>query len=228
MIKRQILLIYGTKQPPYRTRVAVHGSWLADIGFVYGAPVWAIPQQDGFALALREEYAGNEKGKLIHVGLAKKKNLALSLNFGKNFAIAGLDVGDFLVAEYDYGIIKARKLPHAQRYYIIGSRNYDAFMRLRGEWLNDAGFLLDTAVTVSVVDGDIVIRAWDDATATYADMVKFARAQKCQIIQPRMKEDSTIMDIPAYILNRAGFGEGDISGVRYDYGLITLFKPVLQ
>jgi len=227
MIKRWILQVTGTKKPPYRTKVAIRTSWLADMGFVNGAPVWAIPQQDGFALALRDEYAGNEKGKLIHVGFERIRP-ALTLNFAKNFTIPGLVAGDFLVAECEYGFIKARKLPHAQQYHMVGCHNYDALLRLCGYWLNDAGFLLDTVVTVAVVDDCIVIRTWNDAAATYADIVKFARARKYQIIQPRALRGYPIMDIPTYILNRVGFREGDIFGVRYDYGLITLFKPVLQ
>ena len=61
------------------------------------------------------------------------------------------------------GIITAKKLPDAHQYYVIGSRDYDAFLQLSGSWLSDAGF-----------------------------------------------------------------GKGDISGVRYDDGVITLFKPGLR
>jgi len=195
------------------------------MGFVYGASVWATPQNDGFTLALNKPVE-HSACKLIHVGLGRAK-LVLNLALGKNFATTGLSSGDFLVAEYTYGLINARKLPAAQKYYIIGSYNHDAFLQVSGAWLNDAGFMPDTIATVAIADGRIIFSLWSDTTATYADIVKFARERKLKIIQPRKNQTRTIMDIAGHILKRAGLETSDIVGLRYEYGYIELFKPNL-
>jgi len=222
-----VLHVTGTKKPPYRTKVNIRSLWLAGMGFVYDAPVWAVPQDNGFTLALRGEHGVNEVGKLIHVGREGVK-LALTLNFAKNFAVAGLNAGDYLAARFEYGIIQARKLPDAQNYYVVGSRDYDAFLQMCGGWLDDAGFVPDTITTVAVADGSITLRAWQDTTASYGDIVKLARERKCQIIQPKRNQYVTVVDISSYILGGAGFKTGDIAGIRYEYGSMTVFKPDLQ
>ena len=210
-----------------RTKVNVRSSWLADIGFVYGVPVRAIPQPEGFTLALQTERYEKDTGKLIHVGREGKK-LALTLNFAKNFTVAGLSAGDFLAARYEYGVIAARKLPPAQKYYVVGSQNYGAFLRLYGEWLNHAGFLPDTIATVAARRDGMTLQLWDEPAATYSDIVKFAREHQYQVIQPQKNQNITFIDLDCYMLNRAGLDTGDIAGIHYEHRRITLFKPDLR
>jgi len=220
------LRITGTKKPPYRTKVSIRASWLADMGFVYDAPVWAIPQKESFTLTLSEP-AEDSGGKLIHVGREGEK-LALTLNFAKNFVIPGLVAGDFLAASYEYGLITARKLPPAQKYYVIGTQNHSAFLQLSGKWLDDAGFLPETVITALPEPGRIRLYLWNNAIAEYTEVVKLARASKRQILQPKRNQSITILDLDAYELNRAGFEPGDLCGVHYEYGRIRLFNPDLQ
>jgi len=223
-----ILHITMTKKPPCRTKVSLRSTTrLADLGFVYNASVRAIPQSDGFTLALQNEHSEKDSGKLIHVGREGKK-LALTLNFAKNFTVAGLSAGDFLAARYEYGVITARKLPPAQKYYVIGSQNYGAFLRLYGEWLNNAGFLPDTIATVDIQRDGMTLQLWDEPAATYGDIVKFARTHKYQVLQPQKNQHITFMDLDGYILNRAGLDTGDIAGIHCEHGRITLFKPDLH
>jgi len=221
-----ILQITATKKPPYRTKMGIRSSWLADMGFVYGAPVRAIPLTDGFILALQDEH-NQHSGKLIHVGLDGTK-LALTLNFAKNFSVTGLTAGDFLAARYEYGVITARKLPPAQKYYVVGSQNYGPFLRLCGAWLNDAGFLPDTIAMVAVQPGCLTLRLCNDPAASYAEIVKFARAHRYQVLQAQRNQNITIMDLDGYTLSHAGFDTGNIIGIHYKHGRITLFKPDLQ
>ena len=224
-----ILRVTATKKPPYRTKVSVCSTaQLADFGFVYDAPVWATPQLEGFTLALLEdEHREKDSGKLIHVGRTGNK-LVLTLNFAKNFSVVGLSAGDFLAARYEYGVITARKLPQAQKYYVVGAQDYCTFLQLCGAWLNDAGFLPYTIVTVAVQQDFITLRLWDDPAATYSDIVKVARMHQYQVIQPQRNQHFTIINLDDYLLNRAGLDTGDIAGVHYEYGCITLFKPDLQ
>lgn len=223
-----ILHATATKVTPVRTKINIRTHLLAKFGFVYGVAVYAVPQKDGFTLTLWKENSETQPGgKMLRVGLDGHK-LSLMVNLAKNFATTGIIAGDFLIAKFSCGIIEARKLPTAQKYYFVKSRNLAPYLRLCGKWLCDSGFLPHSTATVSVTDGCITFRAWGDMTENYSDFVKFARKNKCQIIQPRKNYYITIMDISGYILSRAGFGAGDILGVCYEPGIINLFKPGLN
>lgn len=229
-MKMRVLHVTATRKPPRRTKIKINPAGLADIGFVHGAPVIAVPQQDGFDLILQGENKAsetNENGKLIHVGLHREKP-TLTLNFTRNFSSTGLSAGDFLAARYEQGIITAKKLPPAQRYYVVSSKNYGAFLQLSGAWLNDSGFLPGAIITVAVGLDCITLRLWNDPVATYSDIVKFARMHQYQVIQSQKNQHITIIDLESYLLNCAGFDTGDISGIYYEYGRITLFRPDLQ
>ena len=220
-----ILHVNGTKQPPYRTKVNIRGARLADFGFVCGSPVIAVPRHEGFALFLGDVLT-HEGSKLIHVGMEGKKH-ALCLNFANNFDV-GLVFGDFLAARYEYGAIEARKLPAAWKYYVVDVQNHSAFLRLCGAWVDDAGFLPDIIATVAIGPGGITLCVLDEPAVNYSEVVKFARARKYQLVQAQKNQHLTHVDLDGYMLNNAGFEPGDICGVRYKPGTITLFKPDLH
>lgn len=217
-----------TMKPPYRDKVHICSPLLVDMGFAQGTPVRAVPQQHGFTLTLGYEGCMGGYGKLIHVSAAATGKLSITVNLAGNFATTGLSVGDFLAARYEYGAISARRLPEARKYYVVGSRGCDAFLRLSGAWLCDAGFEPDTITVVSTTQDGVTFTAWSDEAARYGDIVKYARRRRCQIIQPKRNQRITVMDVSGYLLGGAGFGIGDIAGVRYEYGSIKLFKPDLR
>ena len=219
--RRGVLHITGTKKPPLRFKVNIRAPWLGELGFVCGAAVWAVPENVGFTLVLRDGNAANtaDGGKLIHVG-EENDRPTLILNFAKNFATTGLSNGDFLAATYEYGRITAKKLPSAQKYYIVGET-----LRLYGSWLENAGFTPGSVVFVAVKPGEISLRLWHGEAINYAEAVKLARSQKYQIVQPQKNQNVTFVDIDEYLLNRAGFETGDFCGVRYQRGLVELFRP---
>jgi len=227
-LRMGVLHVTSTKKPPYRCKVNIRSPWLADLGFSHGSAVTAVPQQDGFTLTLKNTV--NENGKLIHVGLGgdAKNKPALSLNFANNFSTTGLSGGDFLAAGYEYGVITARKLPDAQKYYVVGARNHGAFLRLNGAWLSNAEFLPDSIAIVAVDRDCIILQLWNDTASSYGEIVKFARMHKCQILQVQKNQHIIFIDLDAHILHRAGFEPGCLSGVHYDCGIIKLFKPDLR
>ena len=139
-----------------------------------------------------------------------------------------MSTGDFLATKYEKGVIIARKLPYAQKYYVVTTQNYGAFLRLNGAWLSDAGFIPDDIVLVLSKPGNIILRAWKDNTKSHIEIVKFARTHKCQIMQVQANQHITYFDLNDYILSRANFEAHDIIGVHYEYGTITLFKPDLK
>ena len=107
--------------------------------------------------------------------------------------------------------------------------NSCAFLRLYGPWLDDAGVFLDGGiVTVAVAPACITLRVWDDPDMSYTDIVKFARKLRYQLVQAQKNQDVTFIDLDSHMLGRAGFDIGDVCGVRYERGIITLFKPDLQ
>ena len=226
MLKVVVLCVSSTKKPPIRHKIKICSPWLAELGFIPGTAVFASPEQDGFTLSLQSYSNGN--GKFIHVGLEKTDKPALSLNFANNFATTGLTGGDFLAAGYQYGLITARKIPDAQKCYIVGSRSHCPFLRLYGDWLSDLGFLFDSIVTAAISRDLIILRLWDDPAATYDDIVKFARLNKLQVLQTRKNQLITFIDLDSHILDRAGLESGDICGICHKHGAITLFKPDLQ
>ena len=136
--------------------------------------------------------------------------------------------GDFLATGYQYGLITARKIPDVQKCYIVDARNHGPFLRLNGVWLSDIGFSLDSIVTADISRDFIILRLWDDPTATYDDIVKFARPHRLQILQAQKNQHITFIDLDAHILDRAGLQFGDICGICHKHGAITLFKPDLK
>ena len=237
-----VLPVTNASNPYCRIKVAIRGSWLENLGFNHKTPVIATPQPSGFTLRVADANAVNatganvvnattdtsSSGKLIYVWMEDGRP-ALHVNFAGIFAANGLAVGDFLAVRYEYGLIEARKLPPAQKYYVVGTHNHGAFLRLYGNWLDDAGVMLDGGVvTVAVATTCITLRVWDEPGLDYADIVKFARRLKYQLVQAQKNQDVTFIDLDGYLLNRAGFDSGDICGVRYVRGIITLFKPDLQ
>jgi hypothetical protein len=227
-MKIGFLQVTEITKPYYRAKVNIYSPWLADMGFVQGAPVVAVPQQDGFTLSLQSSSNKKGDGKLIHVVLTSKKNPTITVGLGKNFSTTGLNAGDFLAAGYEYGTIRAKKLPDAQKYYVIGLQNYSAFLQMGGEWLDNLGFKAHAVAITSINNGCLTFKLWNDDNAKYSEIVKFARQHKGQIVQPRKSQLCTVIDIPGYLLFGAGFKSGDISGVICEYGTIKIFRPDLR
>jgi len=207
------------------TRVAIRSAWLADAGFVPGLSVCAVPMCDGFTATLQNN-KNSVRGKLFRIGLMGDKHPSLIIDITRNFPMPEIFAGDFLAAAYEHGRITAKKLPPADRYYVIDSHCHAAHLKLGGDWLNDTGFPPDTIATVATEDGKITIHAvQNNSPANYGDIVKYARARKLQITQSRKHDDSITLALSDRVLGSAGFAVGDICGVRCNPGVISLFKP---
>jgi len=209
-----------------RAHVPIRLSLLAEMGFTRGMAVGAVLQQEGFTLTLHENGTANTSEKVFNVATSNGREY-LVVYFSKDFTPADLKGGDFLAAKFEHGIITARKLPDADKYYTIGEENHCPFLLMCGAILPDAGFVADAISTASVINGEITINLWPEAPADYADIVKLARAQKLQIIQP-YKSHETRLKLSPYLLDCAGFESGDLCGLRYDYGTMKLFKVGLH
>jgi len=231
-MKNWVTRIIAIKKPHYRTKTRLDALWLPENGFVDGVELVAMPHLDGFSLDLPGNAASDyEKcgGKLVRVGFHDKKH-SLTLNFGKNFRVPGCEAGDFLAIGYEPGRIRAKKLPEAHKYYIIGHANHVPFLQLIGNWLSDAGFEPCEMGTFAYTRHKICIQHWNagcdlaESMDKIAEMVRFARSQRWQIVQAKKNQHYTVLDIPGYILMNAGFAEGDICRVCCEKGMVTLEK----
>ena len=207
------------------TYVAIRTALLAEAGFFPGAAVCAVPMCDGFTAWLQNsENAG--RGQTFRVGNTEKTP-HLIINISRHFPMPEISAGDFLVAAYGHGRIAAKKLPAADKYYLIDTHSRAAHLQLYGAWLADAGFPPDTIVMVAAERGKITLNAWADSNVPYGEIVKYAKARKLQIAQTRKHGNTTTLDLFDWVLRSAGFVVGDICGVRHKPGEISLFKPGL-
>ena len=222
-----VLHVTSTKKPPLRLRVRICSPWLAETGFTYGSAIRAVPHTHGFTLTLYSKGDVLSGGKIIRVNQDRGKP-GITLNLANNFATTGLLAGDYLAASFEYGRIIAQKLPDTDKYCLTGDRSGNVFMQLSGSWLSEIGLLPGAISTVAVTPEGIHINLCDDLEGSYGTLVKSARSSGHQLVQARRNQQITILDIPEYILHRAGFGAGDIIGIEHKYGLIRLFRPDLN
>ena len=223
-MKMGVLRVREKKNSPLCLDVVVRHACIADFGFVHKKSVLVTYQHDGFTVVLCDNADANSDGRILHIG-GCGNIYRLSVRLPKNSIFSN---GDFLAVKYEHGIITARKLPSAQRYYVVGLLNHDAYLKMSGYWLSDIGFTPDTTVTVSTVNGCILFNAWMDTSKSYRELVRFSRKNKYQIIQIRKNEIASTLEIPCYLFNRVGITSGDIIGVHYGYGRIKFFKPGLE
>ena len=134
-MQTQLLTVTSTgKSVNRRPRIHFGYGWLAQTGFATGALVQVLTKQNGmdFVLhnenvpqnnALANETKKNEGGKFIHVIFDKERNGAAITLSSQSIRDYGMDIGDPVIAQYEYGIIRVRKLPCAGnvKYTAVGS-----------------------------------------------------------------------------------------------------------
>ena len=160
-----------------RPKINLSASWLLDMGFTPGALVQALPETDGMSFILRDEYVmkysdlynnTKEKGGVL-IMVNANSNMELS---GKCISNAGLDIKDSLIALYDYGLIKARKLPDKAK--VIPASNDKHTVRLTGKWLTELGFALGAVVTASIKPDTVTFKLQEGGAENYKTIVKQA------------------------------------------------------
>jgi hypothetical protein len=225
-------------------RVTFCGSWLPQMGFAAGALVQAIPQPYGISFALCDENIRSyselarttqeQSGKLIQVIFSKnRKNYGEMINTSGQYLLAGgLAKGDRLIAHYAYGLVRMRKV--ADKIGMVGSviRHGRAVcvIRLFGPWLVEAGFIRDALVTAEAEADCITLRLPDQSVGQYSSLVKHARENQLQLLQPRLytKDMGPFIELNGSALARAGFASGDLYSISSQYGLVRLQKVGLE
>ena len=232
-------------EPDRRPGLRFYGHWLSEIGFVPGALVRVIPEPGGMKFTLHNEYiisyselnslARKHGGKLIQVSYPNAKKMSgpsLRAN-GRHLRLAGLDIGDEIIIQYDYGFIQARKLPDRATVVLTAKvKNQDTGKpgtkaKLSGNWLPKFGFMPKTLVTTLSEPGQITLQPYD-VTAKKRNDFRSVWPSPTKLVLVRETLDRgkllTNITVPDYCLDEAGFTFGDVLFASSEKDLITLHK----
>ena len=102
----------------YRPLISFSAPWLPEMGFTPGALVQVLPESGGILFILCDDIPAKysellrateeKKGTLITVDDCCVTGIRIEID-GYCIRNAGLDVGDHLVAQYEYGLIRVRR-----------------------------------------------------------------------------------------------------------------------
>jgi hypothetical protein len=219
------------------------------MGFIPGSLVQSLPEEDGgmsFILSngnipnYSELDSATKKlgGKLLQVYPVSRSTDCAALEVtGKGIIHnAGLDYGDTLVVRYDYGFIKARKVPPDERVIFMArlkkphtGHTYPK-LKLFGNWLLDLGFTPGTFVSAFSEPGLITFKVPNGNSENYHDSARIARKNKARVInvynvQHTDKERSyPNIIVTGSFISRAGFALDDTLIARCERGIIKLRK----
>jgi hypothetical protein len=245
----RLLTVSKTKSAVSPTpRISFFGDWLSDIGFVPGALVQVVPVPGGVDFRLCDENIGRyselfsrtrEMGgtlRRVYLGEAKSHHGPAFVAAGSYIYTGGLAMGDTLIAGYDFGIIKARKVDtqglgfenlrivavsHLSRKH---SQGPIPKIRICGYWLADIGFGIGAFATASAGPG-VVELSLAGADKGYSAVMKYVRGRGMKIVQvgkdPHDRgEPRPYIFISGSSISKAGFETGDTLVCSYGQGLI--------
>jgi hypothetical protein len=231
--------------PDRRPSLRFYGFWLSQMGFVPGALVKAIPEPGGMEFTLHNEYifsyseldslARKHGGKLIQVSYPDARKIlgpALAAS-GRFVHHAGFDIGDALIARYDYGLIQVRKIPDTVKIILMTSvKNQDTGKpgqkaKLAGDWLSEFGFMPKTLVTTLSEPGRITLQPQEKIIKKSDDLrLIWPNPTRLLLVRETFHRDKQLpfITIPDYSLDKAGFAFGDVLLASCENSLITLQK----
>ena len=101
-----------------------------------------------------------------------------------------------------------------------------ASRRIPAGRLSGLGFTPGAVLTAASVPGSIVLTLREDGLSRYRELVPFARANKLQLLQVQPQGGQSFIELPGYILARAGFDRDAALVLSASYGLIKIRKPL--
>ena len=246
----RILTITGSKGTPHKNPgISFHSKSLYGLGFVPGALVSVVPSPGGglvFTLCdenirrYSELHATTleQGGKLIQIKTTcrkcKKKYPSIGV-FGQIFYDAGFAIGDPVIVQCEYGVVRVNKrFGTAMPVHMTQRRDrrtgYAApNLRVAGEWLADFGFSPGAVMTVSIESGSVILKLCEDGIEKYADLVRYARQNKMKIARVKSAyvkgKPYSFIEMSGLYMARAGFETGETLFAYPEMGLIKLQKP---
>ena len=217
-------------------RLNFYAEWMGAMGFVSGALMQFMPEQGGMTFTLCNENI-HSYSELDH-RTKEKGGVLMQVHLyrdGLNFCVSGFQLndigiawGDRLLVRYEYGLVRMRKLPPGEATLTTS--------RVAGKWLAKSGFVPGAVLTVGATPGLITCELQPNGVERTAQLVKYARANKLQLVQVRKQTHKLRkppykhgaiqwFDIPYTCLEKAGFVTGEPLIATYKYGTIMLQKP---
>ena len=219
-------------------KIQIFGDWLTEMGFVSGSLVQALPEPNGFVFNLFNENVDysdlfnstkEQGGSLIRIFVGSSYADTFFATTGKYIYSSGLKIGDALVAKYEFGRIRMRKISENVRLIHVARLKHEnpaepkPYVLLSGAWLNGIGFTPDTLVSIAGESCWMTLTAYDKEII-YRDIARLARQNKMRLVQVSNKCGNPFIKITGAIIERSGFGLGDIFVAEYEHGSIKLQK----
>jgi len=212
-----------------KPKILFFAEWTKRMGFIPNALIQCLPEDGGLSFILCNENIPSysellsdtrEKGgTLIHPSMFMHQKYPCIHVSGSTVKNAGLKYGDNLIALYEYGQIRMRKLPES------GVRIVTA--RIFGRWLEALGFTPDEVFTIDSEPGLITCTLQKNGQERAAELVKYARENRMNLLQVKRMQDNNdapLFEIPPSRLERAGFMPDEVFHAVYEYGRIQLQK----
>jgi len=208
-------------------RIAFNAEWLREMGFVHGALAQFMPESCGCAIVLRDEnipkyselaHATAENGGTL-ITMNTARDMPKIIVSGLFVELCGLKYGDVLLAKYEYGFIRMRK--------VFGENVKITTAHLVGKWLVESAFTPGAVFTLDAQPGLITCTLWENGLERRLEVVKYAREHRqkvCQVqkMSDKRKPDIVFIDLTPESLQKAGFMPGDGLLAAYKYGQIQL------
>ncbi len=222
-MRGRIFYVYATgPEGRRRPRIAIQCGWLAEAGFLPGKLVQGLPERGGLAFHLCDEYdapysglaraTGENGGKLFQMAQRGDSPAPVLITSGRYIQDAGLSVGDTVVEEHGYGLVRLRRVRLAPNERLVlpalhkepSTKARRVKVRLCGEWLADFGFGVGAVASAKSEPGSVVLRL---VGGDPVEMVRRARREGAKIVRMIAEPD------------RAGFGFDDVLVVSCGPGL---------
>jgi len=220
----------------FAPRIAFNAEWLRDMGFVPGALAQFMPESHGCAIALCNEnipkyselaYSTKENGGALII-MAEHRDMPRVVISGIFVERCGLEYGDALLAKYEPGFVRLRK--------IFGENVKVTKSHLVGSWLVESGFTPGEVFTMDTQPGMIVCTLWENGLERTLEIVKYAREHKQKVCQVQKatergrpnKADTVFFDLPPDCIEKAGFALDDALLATYEHGRIVMERLDFQ
>jgi len=213
-----------------KPKVLFYAEWTSRMGFTADVLIQVIPEDGGLTFTLCNENIPSysellretrEKGgALIHPSFYMHKQKPCVSISGTVVKNAGLKAGDGLIAQYEYGLIRMRKIPDDDGTRIVSARMY-------GRWLEELGFLIGEIMTIDSEPGLITCTFLENGLERVDEIVRHAREKRMNLVQLRTSKDvlfTPMFEIPSSRLEKAGFSPDDAFHAVCEYGRIQLQK----
>jgi len=232
-----------------RIGIYFYAEWFPNMGFIQGALVQVVPENDELVLNLCDEnitkyseldaQTRERGGKLVQVCTPCDESAYRKTKYCPTLRISGPflnDVGfafkDTLLAKYTHGQIRISKLHESLRLTTIFSstetktKKVTPKVKLNGEWLLAFGFESDSLVAVSSEPGSMTFILRDEGIEKYSELVRYARQNKMSLLQVRTAlgrgKPYPYIKMTGANVERAGFSIGDTVVAFCEPGLIKL------